>query len=325
MRDFRNILVVCDEDSAYEHAFERLCWLAQSHAARVTLVDVIESAPGDLSRLFRAWAGSDGAHQIEEDIVALHRARLEDLAEPLREQQIQVTTLVLLGTPFVQIIRQVMRDGHDLVIKGAQRSRARPMLSDPDIQLLRKCGCPVWVLNVAAEPRARRILAAVDPDPEDERRDRLNWQILEFATALARRDGAWLDVVNAWRLPEESALRYGRARVPEAEVDRLVANAQRQSDWRLQRLTADFAGSCEMMRVLHIKGTPTDVILDHVETDGIDTVVMGTMGRTGIAGLLVGNTAESILKRVACYVLTVKPEGFVPPVSLTGSPEMRAQ
>ena len=67
------------------------------------------------------------------------------------------------------------------------------------------------------------------------------------------------------------------------------------------------------------------MILDHVETDGIDTVVMGTMGRTGIAGLLVGNTAESILKRVACSVLTVKPEGFVPPVSLTGSPEMRAQ
>ena len=55
------------------------------------------------------------------------------------------------------------------------------------------------------------------------------------------------------------------------------------------------------------------------------SVVMGTMGRTGIAGLLVGNTAESILKRVACSVLTVKPEGFVPPVSLTGSPEMRAQ
>jgi universal stress protein E len=41
---------------------------------------------------------------------------------------------------------------------------------------------------------------------------------------------------------------------------------------------------------------------------------MGTVGRAGIAGLLIGNTAEKILHQVECSVMTVKPDGFVSPV-----------
>lgn len=315
MQAFRNILVVCDDHSACEHAFARAAWLAQAQGAAVTLVDVVEAAPGELSRLFRTRSGTD-AEGVEEAVIALHRDRLEALAETLRQQQIRVTTLVLMGTPSLEIIRQVLRAGHDLVLKGARRSRARPFLADPDIQLLRKCACPVWVLNTQSEGRSRRILAAVDPDPEDETRNRLNWEILTMATLLARQDKAWLDVLNAWRLPEESALRHGIGRISAAEVDALVADTQRQSEWRLNGLAGSFAGRCDRMRVLHVKGLPSDVILDHVETDGIDTVVIGTMARDGVAGFLVGNTAEAILKRVGCSVLTVKPRDFVSPVGL---------
>jgi universal stress protein E len=41
---------------------------------------------------------------------------------------------------------------------------------------------------------------------------------------------------------------------------------------------------------------------------------MGTVCRTGIAGLFIGNTAESILGEVSCSVLTLKPDGFETPV-----------
>lgn len=42
--------------------------------------------------------------------------------------------------------------------------------------------------------------------------------------------------------------------------------------------------------------------------------IMGTVGRTGIPGFLIGNTAETVLRQVACSVLAVKPTGFVTPV-----------
>ena len=47
-----------------------------------------------------------------------------------------------------------------------------------------------------------------------------------------------------------------------------------------------------------------------------DLVVMGTVARTGISGLLMGNTAEMILTQIDCSVLAAKPRGFVSPVTL---------
>ena len=43
-------------------------------------------------------------------------------------------------------------------------------------------------------------------------------------------------------------------------------------------------------------------------------VTLLVAGPPMIAGLLVGNTAERMLKRLSCAVLALKPEGFVSPV-----------
>lgn len=48
----------------------------------------------------------------------------------------------------------------------------------------------------------------------------------------------------------------------------------------------------------------------------VDVIVMGTVCRTGVAGLFTGNTADKILRQVDCSVLTVKPDGFARPVTL---------
>ncbi len=50
--------------------------------------------------------------------------------------------------------------------------------------------------------------------------------------------------------------------------------------------------------------------------EGIDLVVMGTVARGGLAGLLIGNAAERMLRKLPCSVLAVKPDGFVSPVRL---------
>jgi len=44
-----------------------------------------------------------------------------------------------------------------------------------------------------------------------------------------------------------------------------------------------------------------------LQGQGIDLLVMGMLCRTGIAGFLVGNTAEEVLNQVDCPVLTLKP------------------
>jgi nucleotide-binding universal stress UspA family protein len=41
---------------------------------------------------------------------------------------------------------------------------------------------------------------------------------------------------------------------------------------------------------------------------------MGTLGRSGIPGLFIGNTAEEVLQNTRSSILAVKPPGFVSPV-----------
>jgi nucleotide-binding universal stress UspA family protein len=50
---------------------------------------------------------------------------------------------------------------------------------------------------------------------------------------------------------------------------------------------------------------------------GVDVVVMGSVARSGIPGFLIGNKAEKILTTINCTVLTVKPDGFVSPITLS--------
>jgi nucleotide-binding universal stress UspA family protein len=72
---------------------------------------------------------------------------------------------------------------------------------------------------------------------------------------------------------------------------------------------------------LHIEthlapGNPGLLIPDIGREIGAELIVIGTVGRTGIAGLLIGNTAESIISEVECPVLAIKPEGFETPVKV---------
>jgi universal stress protein E len=315
---FRNVLLVADEASASEAVLSRARWLAEANGAALTIVDVIDAAPGELSRLFSALPGARG-REVEAQVIETHRARLDAIAQPFRAAGLAVETRVLQGVAFIETIRHVQAHGNDLVLKGAERAPDRRVLRGPDLHLLRKCPCPVWILDSTAEAKARRIMAAVDPDPDDAVRDGLNRMVMELATSLARRDGASLDVVNAWYLPEESVLRHGLVRMPAEDLNVLIDSTERASARRLHALTGAFGEFDDLMRVLHIKGNPADVISEHAEGEQIDTLVMGTLARTGIAGMFIGNTAETVLNRVGCSLLTVKPEGFVSPV--TAEPE----
>ena len=70
-------------------------------------------------------------------------------------------------------------------------------------------------------------------------------------------------------------------------------------------------------RQLHLReGGSSEVIQSAIAELDIDVVVMGSVGRTGIPGLLIGNKAEKLLNSITCTVLTVKPDGFETPVTM---------
>ncbi|MCF2906962.1 universal stress protein [Pseudoalteromonas sp. DL2-H2.2] len=63
-----------------------------------------------------------------------------------------------------------------------------------------------------------------------------------------------------------------------------------------------------------VKGKASKEIPLLAQKHQIDLIVMGTVGRVGIPGLIIGNTAESILEQTQCSVLAIKPKGFQTPI-----------
>ncbi len=70
-------------------------------------------------------------------------------------------------------------------------------------------------------------------------------------------------------------------------------------------------------RAIHMpKGSAEKVMAPLAAELQADIVVVGTVARTGISGLIIGNTAEAILDQLRCSVLAIKPPGFKTPVKL---------
>ncbi|MFC7058550.1 universal stress protein [Halovenus salina] len=55
-----------------------------------------------------------------------------------------------------------------------------------------------------------------------------------------------------------------------------------------------------------VEGVPKTAILDYVDDQGMDMVVMGTHGRTGLDHYLIGSVAEKVVRRSPVPVVTVR-------------------
>lgn len=305
------------EDSLHQVALARAIALAKSNGAALTLVDVIATEPGEIGRMLSEVSGAR-SDQIEEDVISYHRERMAQMVSIARANGVDVTEAVLQGMPFVEIIRMVLREGHDLVIKGgAPRSGGSVALRGGDMHLLRKCPCPVWILNEAEGATNAVVLAAVDPGvPGDVARESLDRAVLDLASVLAAAGGAALHVVHGWTLEVERALRDGQAVGRKIDVDAMVAAAGAQAQERLARTCASAEIKLPAQRAHLCKAPPGDAVVDIALEVGADTLVLGTAGRTGVSGFIMGNTAETILNRVQASILAVKPPGFESPVRL---------
>jgi nucleotide-binding universal stress UspA family protein len=319
MSNFRNILLVQVPGGGSADALHRAAELARLHGARLKLL----SAVGEVPRLPSVDIPGSPAIDLEVLLLREHRERLEELAEPLRVEGIEAETAVRTGAPFAAIIREVHEHGHDLVLKTAEGASGirQKLFGSTALHVIRKCPCPVWILKPTGQQRGGRILAAVDPSPDDDALQAddahffVNDRILELAITMARARGAEVTVAHAWSLHGESLLR-GPGRVASERVDTMVEETRARHQSEVEELMGRQDWSGVDYRLCLVKGDAGNVIPSLAERESSDLIVMGSIGRTGLSGFLIGNTAETVLNRVDCSVLTVKPKGFVTPLAL---------
>jgi nucleotide-binding universal stress UspA family protein len=191
------------------------------------------------------------------------------------------------------------------------------------MHLMRKCPCPVWIIKPTDHVHYRRILAAVDQDSEDTVKDVLNRQILEMSTSLAIAESSDLHIVHVWTLAHESLLRSRRLGYSDADIDAMVEEEEHKRRRWLENLVNELGVQDRKDAVdylephIHLEeGHPRLEVPRLARELDVELIVMGTVGRVGIPGFFMGNTAEEILDQIDCSVVAIKPPGFESPVSL---------
>ena len=137
------------------------------------------------------------------------------------------------------------------------------------------------------EKRPYLILVGIDFEPQSER-------ALDAAIDLAKRMAP--ATVHAIHVVEPLA----QANVaPFGLID-----FYRDAETRLNNLLAsrDFDGAVGHVHI----GSPSDILSRAAQSFDADVIVLGTHGRKGVARLILGSTAEGVVRRAPCSVLVAR-------------------
>lgn len=140
---------------------------------------------------------------------------------------------------------------------------------------------------------AKRILVPIDFSP-------CSKSALSFAVALA--NGSKDTSVKVVHVIEATVPTY------DEELGVLEPEALRTE----MEMLASVRGHDVSIDAEVIHGDPRSKITEFAEEHDIDLIVMGTHGRSGIVQLIVGSTAESVMRHANCPVITVRDNSLAP-------------
>ena len=128
--------------------------------------------------------------------------------------------------------------------------------------------------------------------------------VVAYAADISRQYGAELHVLHVipnltYFTPYESFL------TPENLVA-MEKNIQDEVDRDFKKVLS--AVGIDVRKVVRT-GVAFVEIIDYAKTEGIDLIVMGTHGRSGIEHILIGNVAEKVVRKSPCPVMTIRPKG----------------
>ena len=127
-------------------------------------------------------------------------------------------------------------------------------------------------------------------------------EAVRVAAELSRRFEASLTLVHVYD-PLVYALPDGFMFMPQPAIDQLLEAFKEQlAQTKLQALEA----GATRVETQVLQGFVAGAIIDRATAGAFDLIVIGTHGRTGVPHVLIGSTAERVVRLAPCPVLTVK-------------------
>lgn len=304
---FRKILAVTDFSECARTGLEQAVQLGKLTGAEVALAHVVPLTRETMEGMAaNPWYAAANVEEIEERLRHGADERLKAELTPYEGSGVALHVKTLWGVPFMEIIHAVQEEGYDLTVVGT-RGRSpvsRFLVGSTATRLVRKCPCPVWIAKPRDGRPLRSILAPVDYSQASEKS-------LRMAAALAVNAEGALHVLHVYNDDRELQM---LALVTDEETSERRKLMHRHAVEGLEQFVERM--QLPLRPTLHVeRGETWKRIVMASRRLHVDVTVMGTVGRGGVSGLLIGNTAEKVMQVGEGPLLAVKPEGFVSPVA----------
>jgi nucleotide-binding universal stress UspA family protein len=222
-------------------------------------------------------------------------AELDDAVAFAREDLgfTEVSGLVASGFPAAALLDQAA--GAELLVVGSRpRSAiASVVLGSVGSAVATHAPCPVIVARTSGEHavRAARVVVGVDGSESSDR-------AIDFAFGEASHRGTGLVAVHCWQVDHPTASRWNA----EAFADRRNEHLR----WMSESL-AGFQDKYPEVRVSTSLLEGRAAVLLTELSRGAGLVVVGSRGRGGLVGMLLGSVSQSLLHHAYCSVAVVRP------------------
>lgn len=213
------------------------------------------------------------------------RERLEALARKLRAEGLQVGCVVASEDASASIGVRARESGADLVAMGTRGRSGLPHVLFGSVaeRTARLAPCPVLTAH-ADSPAPGPLRKILVPTDFSEHAD----AALEWVHPLAQKTGAHLILLHSYHLPR--GLEPAALATDESIAEAVTADVER----RLEAFRRAAPG-CEAQFVLR-RDHPDVAALELARQQAVDLIAIGSRGRTGLAHVVLGSTAERIIR-----------------------------
>ena len=294
-RDIRTILVATDFSDT---AAAGVDWA-------VELAGVLEARIEHIHALLEPSRATDFVPSPPDFTEAQQEAasgRLNEITAKVEEMDIEVASELKLGVPSQVILDTAVEKRADLIVIGTRglSGLRHLLLGSTAERVVQHAHCPVLTVHPGDADKHRSINTILVPTDFSH-----DAETAYFAarSLLGSEAHARIVLLHVYHLPYEYTA-YGT--IP-TSLD-YFKDVEGAAEERLATLAEELRQQGFNVETLAREGFPPEIILDEAEAANADLIAMGTHGRTGLAHLVLGSTAERVVQRAHCPVLTVRGE-----------------
>ncbi|WP_338739507.1 universal stress protein [Haloplanus salilacus] len=284
---FDTLLVPTDGGDGATAAVDHALELAATHDATVHLLNVADTARDSVTPVRGRVV----------DVLEREGARIvRDATERATGRGVPIVTDVLQGDPYRTIVEYADTYGVDLVVMATRGRQGLDefLLGSTTERVLRRSGVPVLTVRPDDERTRypyRRVLVPTDGSAPA-------GAALSLGADVATTSGATLHLLSAVEttVPDIDVRADVRLSALEESATAILDDAE---------TAATDAGVTDVSTEVAFGASIAGVTRDHVEDRGIDLVVVGTYGRSGLDRCVLGSVTERLVRTSSVPVLTV--------------------